>query len=811
MSKRDLPIKKRKRVIESKGDESKGDRDKGKEEVDSIDEYSDSTDEEPFHPSPHSSSHSSSSSYRPSPSLPHSSSLDDYNYGTLIFTSNRVSDDIDWSKNEWIRATATRNYLLDDGFLDLLEMKSYTFTKVKPDYQNEYIKTTGSSNRNPKNFITALLSQGNKFEAAVIKLLRDKVGSNNIKDIGGGCNPRSKLKYDETIEAMKQGIPIITQGIVRNYSNKTHGIPDLLVRSDWVNRLFDDSDPLTDKEEIVSAPKLSSRGGGSGRSGSRRKKKSKTKGYHYVVLDVKYKTLHLTSDGNHLRNDGPMKAYKGQLWVYNQAVGEMQGYTPPAAFILGRKWKFVQQSVNYSGNSCLDCLGRIDYTGCDLKYISNTQDALRWIRLVREEGDEWDLNQRPLPRSELYPNMCNKYDFPYHKLKSKFAEDLNELTIIWKCGPKQRKIAHSNGIYSWKDPRCTPSALGVGGKTTPTIMSRILRANHLPEVGEGEDKHGYVCPRYIKNNWNGWKNKQSLEFFVDFEMTCGVFSEFNDLPLSNDDSIIFLIGVGHIDRESNQWTFKIFLVESLDGEEEKRICLEFIAYINTMCAEYKCWDPPLYHWSPAEPSTWKRSMNKHSIISPNLNWSDMLKIFHKEPIAVKGCLNYSLKTIAKAFYKYKFIPTVWDTGSSCADGADAALGAYQVDKECKRLGTSFVEAPLTREIVKYNEVDCKVLQEMLYYLRIYHVREGEVEEDGDREDGGKEEDGKSVSKRRLMDYIEEEDQVDDEEYSLCSENSYDEEGNIVRYNNGISTSFDESVDESSEYEYSSDFSEEWGK
>ena len=96
-------------------------------------------------------------------------------------------------------------------------------------------------------------------------------------------------------------------------------------------------------------------------------------------------------------------------------------------------------------------------------------------------------------------------------------------------------------------------------------------------------------------------------------------------------------------------------------------------------------------------------------------------MFRSEPIGIKGCLNYGLKTVAKTFHKHGYIKTIWDSGSNCLDGADAAVGAYKIEKKTKILNIPFSSDPLSKEIVKYNEVDCKVLYEIIYYLRTYHI------------------------------------------------------------------------------------------
>ena len=85
----------------------------------------------------------------------------------------------------------------------------------------------------------------------------------------------------------------------------THGIIDLLVRSDYLHKLVDEC-PLT-QDEIKIPNKLD------------------TKSYHYIVIDIKFSTLPLRSDGKHLLNSGSYPAYKAQCLIYTQAVGLIQG------------------------------------------------------------------------------------------------------------------------------------------------------------------------------------------------------------------------------------------------------------------------------------------------------------------------------------------------------------------------------------------------------------------------------------------------------------------------------------------------------
>ena len=102
----------------------------------------------------------------------------------------------------------------------------------------------------------------------------------------------NKESAKKTVQYMKEGIPIIHSAPIYNRKNNTYGIIDLLVRSDYINKLFQE-DILDSCEETNSASKLNGN-------------------YHYRVIDVKYHTL------NKWRIKGPLRAVqlKGK-WYYS--------------------------------------------------------------------------------------------------------------------------------------------------------------------------------------------------------------------------------------------------------------------------------------------------------------------------------------------------------------------------------------------------------------------------------------------------------------------------------------------------------------
>ena len=48
------------------------------------------------------------------------------------------------------------------------------------------------------------------------------------------------------------------------------------------------------------------------------------------------------------------------------------------------------------------------------------------------------------------------------------------------------------------------------------------------------------------------------------------------------------------------------------------------------------------------------------------------------------------------------------------------MGAWRCDEEAKKKGVPMTDLPLIKEIGRYNEVDCKVMMEIVRYLRTNH-------------------------------------------------------------------------------------------
>ena len=603
-------------------------------------------------------------------------------------TGNTVipSNDEEWIT--WVAATKTRNFLLQDPLLDWLELYGDQNGFCK---DNEY-----SSYDSRTDFSEFTYRKANEFENVVARYLEKQMPLVKISQENGDI--RDLTKAQDTFKAMKDGVPIIYQAVLRNAESCTYGSPDILIRSDQFQKLF----PNAISKEIASrsAPALEG------------------KPWHYRVIDIKYTTLELLAD-NFLGNSGSNPAYKAQLFIYNRALGRLQDYLPEESYLLGRGWRQQIKGGKIRGSSAIERLAPILQTNITKKGSTleqTVQNAINWIRLLRKEGGSWRVIPDPVC-PELRPNMGNQEDAPWHTAKQHIAVDLEDLTLLWKVGPDKRAAANSKGIERWTDPKCTPSMVGITGEIQAPVLQKILDIN---QSTEGPN----VSPPNIKAEDHLWRDIPALEFYVDFETVSDLDDDFSDFPEKGGQPLIFMIGCGHMENE--HWQFRCFIADSLTEQAEARIIDEWLDYMssvqNKISPDNK--DPIIFHWSPAEVSSLEKSYNATVKRHPDKNWRvlrwfDFLKhVIRKEPVVVRGALNFGLKTVAKAMFSHCNIETNWEDGP--ADGLGAMVGTWWCANEATNLGVNLIDIDLMKEIQKYNEVDCRVMMEIIGFLRKYH-------------------------------------------------------------------------------------------
>jgi hypothetical protein len=484
-------------------------------------------------------------------------------------------------------------------------------------------------------------------------------------------------KARQTVEALLDGKPIIVRGVLWNSEDRVDGMVDLLIRSDVLIEicpsLVTGEAPEAFREP---APNLGRRP------------------WHYRAVDIKFTTIIMTAVGE---ASSEHLGYNVQNWGYNEALGKLQGYTAPASYLMGRAW----QQQDQHGSNCLERLARVGQDGTQggrtLKDVF--AEAAAWLRLLHKEGASWQALPQP-SRPELRPNMKEEQDLHWHRAKEEIARASYDLTQLWDVGPDQRAIALTAGMTRWDDPRLSASLLGFKNGAQARIVDAILNTNRTT-TGPA------VFPTRILSNDGDWRVKRPLELFVRFETVRGANDDFSRIPERGGWSGVYLIGCGWL--EDGCWKFERFVTRDLSDDGEAQLIDGWIGHLERLAtrAGAPTSEIRLFHWGP---------FPEHL---PLLNWYDLLSsLVLREPVTVRGALDFGLKTMAKAFFSHGLIQTDWR--DSRVDGLNAMVAAFRSDEEARRSGMPMSETELIREVGGNNELGCRAMMEILAYLRRCH-------------------------------------------------------------------------------------------
>ena len=587
----------------------------------------------------------------------------------------------DW--NDWVSASALWNYFVGNTLADWLKLHGAAkgFREDAPMCDLEESLDFGQFSK----------AQGNAFEACVTRYLGDRYELVTIAD-GGWRDSQSPERQAETRAPLCRGCAIVHSGVLWDFESKTYGVPDFLIRSD----VFDDLFPghLADGEATQGAEAL----GGA---------------WHYIVVDAKFTTLKLNAPPKGSRNakgyppaevgsDDHFPAYKAQLFIYNQALAQLQGYKPGRAFLLGRGW--TQRQAPKRGTNAMTRLGAVSMGE---KLAQKVCAAVGWVRKVRTEGRSWDVLPTPT-RPELRPPKPGDAQRPWSGVIREVTEELEDPIRFWQVRKAKRDEAANAGITSWKNATAEQLA--------PAAYVRGLQA--ILDVNRPDGPP--VQPERVAAAESEWREPSALEFFVDFETVEDLNDDFSGFPEKGGQAMIFMIGCGHM--EDGEWNFHCFIADRLDLPSEKRMITDWLEHMNTVGE--RLGSPgsgaKVFHWSNAETIQFGRAEKRHPQNTwKNPGWFDLCdKVVKAEPFVVRGAFGFGLKEVAKALYDHRRIETSWK--DSPVDGKGATVGAWRCDREAAEKGIRLEETALMREIRDYNEVDCRVMQEILGYLRKNH-------------------------------------------------------------------------------------------
>src|SRR4029077_15343389 len=189
-------------------------------------------------------------------------------------------------------------------------------------------------------------------------------------------------------------------------------------------------------------------------------------------------------------------------------------------------------------------------------------------------------------------------------------------------------------------------------------------------------------------------------------------------PRKGGQSLIFQIGCGTYD--GGGWEFAQFTARALTPEGEAEMIDAWLGHVSGGARRAGLPGPAearLFHWSAAETVFMEGAYNSARARHPErgwplLGWYDLLeRIVHPAPVVVRGARSFGLKAVARAMKKHGLIETEW--GEGLADGTGAMAGAWAAADLAAKDGGALGDVELMRDVSRYNEIDCRVMAEVL--------------------------------------------------------------------------------------------------
>jgi hypothetical protein len=556
----------------------------------------------------------------------------------------------DWS--DWISAADIYHWCAGNPLIDWFnrfgKAAGFVADSRRPGYDRRF------------DYLSFVVKQSWAFKRAV---LRELIARSALRTITTSpSQARDPAKFEQTLAAIKLGIPIIVGPVLWSRNNRTASVPDLIVRSDRIAHLI----PAAFAGEPPGAAEVSAPAIGA-------------VPYHYRVVEIKFLTLHLLKDGSPSTEHGPNMA---QNSIYNDALGEMQGYTPPASYICGR--------------DDFAAAGRVNHADPELRRIA--AEGAAWVRRLRKDGASW--HPLPVPTvPELRPNMRADRDQEWHAAKQEIAEAQHDLTLLPYVGPERRALAEAAGITRWDDPRLTASVLGFSDSIEGRRLDAILAANRSSATDP-------VVPARITSNVGGWQQPAPLECYVMAESVNDQDDDFNELPDRGGTPMVFMITWGWLDR-TGEWQSRQLIARDLSPSAETDMKAAWQAELTQLADSQgvKTADIRLFHWGPL-----------HHLEGRVGAPFDLLEnLIHKEPVAVRGAFSFGMADIARALHSLGLIDTVLPAVP--LGTLEAMAGAWSSAHEAKRLEVGLEETDSMQLIGRFSSAACASMMEILTLLR----------------------------------------------------------------------------------------------
>lgn len=510
----------------------------------------------------------------------------------------------------------------------------------------------------------------NYFNKYVNKVSSDFIDGflNNVIDKSKEIYPRLSINkfnnINQTIHKIQENVPLIINPILMNDKYKLIVKCDFIIKKNLFLKIFN-------QIKNISFNSISKN--------------------DYLIINIVPEIITFKKGCREICNSYNVFYNKCSLYCFNSALRQYVGRNN-FYFMFGKDYKYNNELLNKQEHIGLVIFDNI--------YREKIYYSLNWLNRLREN----QLQLYPEPSClELYPNMNNKQSC-WETEKKKLAKKVKEITLIWRISYEDRNYLINMGITTWDNPYLLNNLYELKDTNTRDIQERIIHMNKHENL--------IIEPRHISKDFKDILKPSEIEFVLDIESVINLEtteSYFNN-DVKKDSPNICIIGLILI--SNNGYIFKDFTIDDLTIESEKRNIINWASFIS------KYDNIKIYHWGHAE-KTYLENIHKRfpEIKLPKMTLIDLLHYFRQEPIIIKDCFNFSLKTIGKNMYKHGLIKSTW---SETDNGLDAMIKFKEL---CLKKDKNI---PLKRykevaEIIEYNKMDCVILMEILQYLRTKYL------------------------------------------------------------------------------------------
>jgi putative phage-type endonuclease len=641
---------------------------------------------------------------------------------------------------EWVSMNSFTGYLLQDPILDWL---NYLDTQPNKPF---FIHSKNEINENKKKEKKILYSSlKNNFEDFCNSFSYKMKTVTPLEE--GNRESFSLRRFEQTKEMLKEKIPVIFRPVLMDIKKKIYGVPDLLVRCDVAYHFLQsnslNSSEIASNNEFLNGYVLfcfSLRNANTKMNPTplevKNKRKKEKQNINFNLRRSKRLMKKKWIEEKHEFIEDLNKNSKKRINKWEKVlIARYSGYCDIVDSILEEICDGGTQNIP---NTMLVILGSCFSHLVDFETVyqmkKEVKKSAEWVRKIKKESNNWlnNLGKNEYPDNRLMPNMCNKFDGRWRIVKKQIGEKWGEMTLLWYCGMNQRKNAHEKGIYSWKDTKYSPeeivSSFYKSKKSNDEINSRRNRIiTSMIRLNRSENKvfDSYAIKELPEPFYD---NEKTKSFFVDFEVFSNKDNNKNiSERLQRPESMIYLIGMGWIDDKNGEWKFRSFVAKSLTVSAENYILREWWDTIKTVKRNSGAKKGILYHWSPAEPRFFQKVMKRNPIdrILDDLNgifyeWRDLMDMFLEAEVVIRGVWGYSIKDVAKGLYEHGLIQEIWENGwKGNMNGENSMVTATNCYKQSIKMGIPINKVPNFENLRIYNHMDCKLLYDLLCFLRNY--------------------------------------------------------------------------------------------